>query len=380
MTQGMSGASAINLSDGASLTRAKAGVRPGARFVPPRRSVNGVSILADMAMERGLPLRELFAGTGLDEPDLKDPSRMISLEEEYRVIRNLQRHCGNEAGLGFEAGSRYRFTTLGSLGFALVSSPTLRKAFEISVRYADLGASLIRVVLDAEGRDLRAGFKENELPADLRQFAVERTMAVGLTIYRYLLGRPVIPRAMDFTSARPSDVGVYERFAGVTPSFGMPKSLLILKEEDVEEPLVHGNAMALRMAEEHCQQLLEAVRVRGGLAEVVRQQIAARSDGIADMSTVASALCMSERTLRRRLQDEGTTYLELCDRVRESMAERLLTLSRLPVDQIADRLGYSEPASFIHAFKRWKGRTPKAFRAASFQTELRDQLREAASA
>jgi AraC-like DNA-binding protein len=82
------------------------------------------------------------------------------------------------------------------------------------------------------------------------------------------------------------------------------------------------------------------------------------------MGEVAAAMCMSERTLRRRLQKEGTTFAALCDEIRRSTAEQLLTCSHLPVEHIAGRLGYAEPASFIHAFKRWKGRTPGAFRSA----------------
>jgi AraC-like DNA-binding protein len=82
------------------------------------------------------------------------------------------------------------------------------------------------------------------------------------------------------------------------------------------------------------------------------------------MGEVAAVLCMSERTLRRRLHKEGTTFAALCDEIRRSTAEQLLSCSRLPIEHIAGRLGYAEPASFIHAFKRWKGRTPGAYRSA----------------
>jgi len=78
----------------------------------------------------------------------------------------------------------------------------------------------------------------------------------------------------------------------------------------------------------------------------------------------ATGLGLSVRTLRRRLGEEGASYFGLCDEVRGAIAERLLTGSRLQVEQIAETLGYSESASFIHAFKRWTGESPHAFRRA----------------
>lgn len=327
-----------------------------------RRSINGIVILAQVAADHGMLPKPLLAGTGLQPADLAQPTTTVSFEQEFRIVRNLLAHCGDPAGLGLEAGRRYHFTSLASVGFALVSSPTLRSAFDIALRYASLNASLVRVVLDAPGADLRIGFRDADLPPDLRRFAVERTMAVAITIARGLLQRPLKPRSIHFGFPRPAGAAAYRRFAGVVPSFDEPKCLLVLPQEDVDAPLSQGNPLALRMAEDHCRQLLDAWRSRTGLAAQVRERIAAQPGQIADMPGVADALHMSTRTLRRRLQQEGTSYLALCDEVREALAERLLALPRLPVEQVAERLGYSDAAAFIHAFKRWKGATPHSYR------------------
>jgi AraC-like DNA-binding protein len=327
-----------------------------------RRNINGVVIMSTLAMERGLPLRPFLAGTGLRTSDLDQAATTVSFEQEFQLIRNLLAHCGDPAGLGFEVGSRYRFTSLASVGFALVSSPNLRSAYDITLRYADLNASLVRTVLDAEADDLRIGFRDRELPADLRRFAVERTMGVALTFASDLLGRKVSARSVDFSFAKPGDTSVYRTYAGVTPSFSMERNLLVLKQADVEDSLAHGNPLALRLAEEHCRQYLASWKSRSGIAEHVRDHIARHPRRMADMEEVAVLLNMSVRTLRRRLEDEGTTYLALCDEFREALAEQFLTVPRLPIEQIAERLGYSESASFIRAFKRWKGQTPHAYR------------------
>jgi AraC-like DNA-binding protein len=72
---------------------------------------------------------------------------------------------------------------------------------------------------------------------------------------------------------------------------------------------------------------------------------------------------MSSRTLRRRLEEKGTTYRALLEEVRRKQAEDLVARTALTVEQIADSLGYAETASFTHAFKRWTGRSPREFRS-----------------
>jgi AraC-like DNA-binding protein len=70
---------------------------------------------------------------------------------------------------------------------------------------------------------------------------------------------------------------------------------------------------------------------------------------------------MSSRTLRERLAAERTSYRELLDEIRERLAEEMLT-EGLTVAQAAERLGYQEVSSFSHAFRRWKGMGPRAYR------------------
>lgn len=82
-----------------------------------------------------------------------------------------------------------------------------------------------------------------------------------------------------------------------------------------------------------------------------------------DMEAVASDLCLTPRTLRRRLDDEGTTFSAIRDEVRLALAEELLSMTELSIGEIAGRLGYADPTCFTNAFKGWKdGMTPLAWR------------------
>ncbi|GAA4875386.1 AraC family transcriptional regulator [Ferrimonas pelagia] len=82
------------------------------------------------------------------------------------------------------------------------------------------------------------------------------------------------------------------------------------------------------------------------------------------IDVAAKNFCLSEQTFRRKLKQSGKTYQELKERARRDRAIELLSRSRLPIDRIAEQLGFAEPSSFIRAFRSWTGRTPVAYRNA----------------
>ncbi len=328
-----------------------------------RRNVVGALLLADLAWERGLDLTRLLAGTGLSVLDLDHPGRTLTLEQECGIIRNLLAHCGQTPGLGLDAGRRYRFTQLGPLGLALVSSLSLRGALAAAERSSDLGNSLVRLRTEPaglEGRDLRVVLSAPISPSPLHRFAVERMVGVVVSMAGSLLGRPLRPELLEFSFDAPAEA--YASLGARRLCVQQPRDAILIAAADLDQPLPHGNALALRQAEQQCQRSIDMARWQGDVAARLRDLMLQEPQRMGDMRGLAAQLCMSERTLRRRLRDEGTSFLELCESLRCAQAEQLLELRRLSVEQIALRLGYAESASFIHAFKRWKGQTPHAYR------------------
>ncbi len=76
---------------------------------------------------------------------------------------------------------------------------------------------------------------------------------------------------------------------------------------------------------------------------------------------------VSERTLKRKLAADATTYSQLVAEERRALATRLLRSDELSIDEVAARLGYSDATNFTRAFRRWTGMTPRAFRRGSCQ-------------
>jgi AraC-like DNA-binding protein len=320
--------------------------------------------MLDVARRRGVPTSRLLARTGLAEGDLADPGCVIPQDAEHHAIENLIALCGDVGGLGLEVGARYRFTTLGPLGFAMVSGSTLADATRLILDYGDLFDPFVTLQLQSD--DLRFGVtvRPRLVAPDLVRFVTERAVAALLTTWRDIARRELSPRSVSFAFGRPAVAEPYSRLAGIQVAFAATHTRLSMDADDMALPLAHADAYAVRVAEAQCRQLRSAAHDRAGVAGRVKTLLRAHSEGVPDMGEVAAAWCMSERTLRRRLQKEGTTFAALCDDIRRSTAEQLLSCSHLPIEHIAGRLGYAEPASFIHAFKRWKGRTPGAFRSA----------------
>jgi AraC-like DNA-binding protein len=100
----------------------------------------------------------------------------------------------------------------------------------------------------------------------------------------------------------------------------------------------------------------------GFTVDVRRELASGLARGTTDVENVARRLGVSARTLQRRLAFAGQSYQELLDTVRRETAEKCIASSVLPVSEVAYLVGYSEPAAFHRAFKRWTGVTPQAFR------------------
>lgn len=160
----------------------------------------------------------------------------------------------------------------------------------------------------------------------------------------------------------PADPAPYVRELGLCPAFGQADNRVVFERRFLDLPLPGANPEVARACEEQCRALLARRQVRGGLAGRIRDRLLRTPGHLPDMQTLAMELHLTVRTLRRRLDDEGSSYRLLLDEVRQALAEELLATGAIRLEEIAERLGYGEVSNFIHAFRRWKGMTPRQYR------------------
>jgi len=327
------------------------------------RGVGSVRLLVSLAAEHGVAASRCLRGSSISIETLDDPSCEVEASQELTVIRNLLRELAHVAGIGLDAGQRYRLTAWGILGYALLSSRSLRSALEFAVGNLDLTFAFVRFEVTGVADGICITLDDAGVPEDCRQFLVERDAVVAVALCQQLLLKPVPIQRASFRFDRPA---YWKRFKQAFPGpvvFGEPAHRIVIAREWADQPLPHADEQALRVCQEQCQEILDRRRVRARMSERVRQYLLRPRRGN-QMDEVAAGLGVAPRTLRRQLYTEGTTFRQLVEEVRETLAEEMLA-HRMTVGEIAERLGYSERASFVHAFKRWKGLSPTQYRRRS---------------
>ncbi|WP_256657366.1 AraC family transcriptional regulator [Pseudomonas sp. 2FE] len=329
---------------------------------PPRRSAISVQLLTQFGLDQGLALERCLAGTGLDLALLADPGAEIDAEQELSLIRNLVVALGHLPGIGLKAGLRYHLNTYGIWGFALLSSPTFRSAAQLGLRYLDLTYAFHGMRLEEIGDEAHLLLDERKVPDDLRSFILERDAAGMMSIQRDLTNIRLPLKRASFRIPAPSDLTPYQELFGLTPSFDATDNRIVFARDLLDRPLPGANPQVALHCEQQCNALLAKRRVRAGLSGRIRNRLLAQPGQLPAMEQLASELHMTSRTLRRRLEEEGSSFRHLQEEVRQALAEELLATGGLTLEEIAERLGYGEVSNFIHAFKRWKGVTPRQYR------------------
>jgi AraC-like DNA-binding protein len=316
----------------------------------------------EIAAERGIAPERVLAGTALTLAALDSSDRRVSASDAAAVLRNALALTGDD-GLGLEWGLRTRPTAHGYVGFAAMSAGTLREALELSTRFVHLRQRDTGLSARVEGDSIVLEARENHELGGLRRVFFESIMVGFYTMSGFLLGEPRLAGEIWFDWPEPD---YFERFRARLPAvrFAAPSLQVRLSAIYLDRRLIMPDATAVRSAVEQCERE-QALSDPGpdNLLERVRAQLAPGPDGYADLERVAARLFMSGRTLKRKLQERGTTFRALLDDARFRQAQNLLENPDLDIQQVAIALGYRDPACFTRAFRRWSGRTPSQARA-----------------
>lgn len=201
----------------------------------------------------------------------------------------------------------------------------------------------------------------NEFP-ELTESAFARMVCSS----RRWLGEPQLVKAIHVTHAEPAYRAEYDRIFQVPVTFESDKNALLLSEDawsSFRTPYSSSYASGVLTA--HADALLERLessRTTRGRVENLLMPIL--HTGAASIDLIAGKMGLSRQTLFRRLKAEGVTFEKVLDELRHEMALHYLNEKRASVNETAYRVGFSDPAAFSRAFKRWTGSSPGAIRTA----------------
>ncbi len=265
-------------------------------------------------------------------------------------------------------GEHYRLSDYGVVGLAIKTAANFGEALQVVRTYMlPLNPDIRGVRVEVSGADtvdVSIDLHDSlDLPAELRLFNANLVAAASYAMTRNLLLGKIglirlrLPASID-------DPEPYEAHFGVPVRFGGRGIVFTLPGDCFEQEIPSANQAVFQAAIAISGEVLDTMLSREvcGYRERILQLLESLPDQYPDSSDVARRLGINERTLRRRLTDEGCSYREVLDTVRHKRAKRLLLDKRLRMDDIAEKLGYADTSSFRHAFRRWTGRSPSDFR------------------
>ncbi len=318
-------------------------------------------LLVEVAVGQGAVVEALLEGTGIDLDMFESPDARISLRQYARLARNAIRRTRNP-GLGLDFGRRVHLPNLGMLGLAAMSSRDTRAAVDLALQYYRLIMPAWDLSLEVKGD--RASFIVKEAIPFQEQytFAIEFLLSAVDRVARSLLGREVSYIEIRLSFPRPDHA---ERYAEITRApilFDQPATEVIFDAAVLEQQFPSSDPITARAAERQCAAALPSSGSSDGLVAATRRILGASPGQYPEPEQLAEALQTSERTLRRALKEMGVSYQTMLDDARREHAVQLLIGTALSVNEIGERLGFSEGRAFRRAFKRWTGQTPTQFR------------------
>lgn len=309
----------------------------------------------------GVDAGALFERAGVDPAKMQDPDARYSGPEALRLWE-LAVEAAKDPCLGLSLVRYWHPSSLHALGFAWMASASVKDALERLVRYFRILTNAEELSLEETDEAYRLWFIDPGRHPRAPDAAYDALMAVVVEMCRSIYGPEFHPLRVTMKRVEPSCIGDFFGAFRAPIEFSAPEDMLFFAKDHVKMPLPTANADMARASERIIAEYLAHVD-RAAIAMRVRAKVIDRlPSGHVSEESVAEALNLSQRTLQRKLKEEGTTYKQLLEEIRRELAAQYMRESRLSINEITYLLGFSEPSNFSRAFKRWTGASPREYR------------------
>ncbi|MFV3014353.1 AraC family transcriptional regulator [Pseudomonas sp. KHB2.9] len=331
-----------------------------ARYTTANLHVYLLRCLTGMSKDFGIDPERLCMGLGFDTVDLVNPECRVSFRQAASMIRRalaLTKDRGR--GLGLDIGINETIGSIGLVGYAMLTSPTLDEAINLGLKMQSHAGTLMQ--LDRLDSDKHLSIRASPLfhEPDIQPFLVEETFGIFLNLVRTLVGDTFNPSSIEVSFSKPAYSAHYDQVFRCPIRYEQPRNLITCearwadKKIATYDPLTHRQTLAF-LQMNAVQQSTESEFIES-IERIIRRDLRQTPA----LAAVAAQLCMSDRTLRRRLADQGQSYQSVLDQIRMDRALALLDNPRMTIDEVAYEVGFSDAHNFRRAFKRWTGHGPR---------------------
>jgi AraC-like DNA-binding protein len=332
-----------------------------------------VRVLPDTVLQRGIPSDAIWRELGLSAvpaPELSSEPSRVSSGALQRALDAAILLTGDPL-MALHAAQAVRPLHLGSLGYALMSSPHGRDGLAVYERFQSLLCDELFVHHRVVKGLIEVRHESTGMPLPRNAHFWWFLLGARLAFARWVSGRDLVPVRLDIPSPRPMHAEAFDRFVGSPVRYDTPDCRELMPSDWLAwlnpnaDPAMH-TLMQTRTA----QQMADRPRgdtllahARRAMAQHLEQGLTMSLDNISQsISRTGLLAATSSRQLQQRLADQGLTFTGLVDEVRRELALRLLRDTRQTVLDIAAACGYSDVSPFHRAVKRWTGLTPAQVR------------------
>ncbi len=309
----------------------------------------------------GLNVAALFAATNLDltrldAPDARYPADDISDLWDLAVARS------GKTTLGLSRKLAAKFGNFDLVGYAMVSSPTLLSGLQGMAKSFAVVSDAATFTVEAveAGYALALGHVGNKRPVPRQR--TEYGLLTVLMLCNWLARQDLKPLEARFAFPVPVNLQPYLDAFQCSVSFNHSATRLLLTAQDVTAALPSHNPSMLAVHEQLIAHRLQDLGAQSIAAQVRRHLMAKLQYGEPRREEIARLLCMTDRTLQRRLQAEQASFQHLLDEVRVELAQKYLADNHYALAQVSDLLGFVDQSNFFRACKRWFGMPPGLYR------------------
>ncbi len=328
---------------------------------PSSGSTLGLVALRDELAEQGVDEATLLAGTRIARDWFVSPDPPLVQTQRIAVIRNAWR-LARRPDTALRAGARQRVSDFGLYGYALASSTTFADALRFGMTHLELAGPVLRITFERRGN---TGVFISHNPhslGPLLPFVAEFWRSSMTALMSRVLEQPFPSRAMYFPYPAPAHLHAYREAFQCPLHFGARVMEWHFDAAVLDAPCPNASQLTAQVCTNFCERVLSAGTGQSALQREIRLICLGYGGRYPTAHKVAAQLGMSLRSFFRRLREEGVSFQELLNEVRRSVAIEYLEATRIPVEEIAHRVGFSDSANFRKAFRRWTGNAPRHFR------------------
>ena len=322
-----------------------------------------LSFIASILAKNGVGSTLLLKGTQIPPHELNNRDYKVNKEQIVAIYRNVL--SLRIPALSILLGKSIKVNDYGLYGCTLLCCKDLRSALEYSIRYHNLVTKTVSMSLhisEEQGRSYYR-FEDLLLADDLVEFNIELQCAIVLAlVIECLNDKTFVFDELRLSFAKPKNYQLYEEHFQCPITYGNPHNEFVLTNDKLLLETSRSNPFAMPLLLDQCDMVLNSIAAKNEFLITINQWVAANMHSELCSEELASYLCMTPRTLRRRLSEQGTSFRDIAKELRCEAAKKLILSTKLTIEDIGCSIGFSDVSNFRAAFKKWTGQTPSSMR------------------